>query len=441
MATFDISLSKPIEGIKTGLAAGIQGFARFFQFPHRGGVSEKAKLLWLIKLRWVAIALFAVLFVPALIFGNLTRETGPVYVGILGVLIAFNFISQHLSAESKRPIGAVVICFQLAFDLLVLTGLLAVSGGFANPFVALFFLNASLGGILIPGRLSWPFLVLIHTLLGALQFQTALFSHEGVNSAFVATSLVFQILVLSFWFVMRSLGAYLERQSEHESQSLVAREKRDRLRSIGALAAGFSHEFASPLNVARIRLERIKRQLGESEDAAEALNAILSCQHIIHQMNSAQLDSRDFHFKKVIVGDLLRDVIESWKEDKENVRLDLNIQRGVEALLPPINFSQVVMNLLDNAYEAHPSGTVGVHLRKEGKVISLSILDEGPGFPASILRQIGEPFVTTKKSGTGLGLYVSELFAQSLGGYLEVSNQSGRGAVITLSWPASGVNG
>lgn len=61
--------------------------------------------------------------------------------------------------------------------------------------------------------------------------------------------------------------------------------------------------------------------------------------------------------------------------------------------------------------------------------------DEGPGFHASVLRQRGEPFVTTKKNGTGLGLYVSELFAQSLAGHLEVKNKASHGAVVSMCWP------
>lgn len=435
MSTVEVPILKPTEGFTGRLIDQAQGAVQLFRFPLKEGVSEKAKLLWLVKLRWVAITLFFTLCAPALLYGNLTRATVPVYLGILGVLIVFNLISQLVIAESKSPIGPVVICFQLAFDLLVLSGLLAVSGGFANPFVIMFLLNASLGGILIPGRLSLPFLLLTHTLLGALQFQMVLATQGNVDSALIATFIVYHLMVLGFWLVMRSLGSYLERQSERQNQAQIALEKQDRLRSIGALAAGFSHEFASPLNVAKIRVERLKRQFGESEDAVEALNAILVCQNVIHQMNSSQMDSRDFQFRNLIVSDLLRDVIESWEEDKDNVHLSLNIEGGIQTSLPPVNFSQVVINLLDNAYEANPKGEIRVRLQKLEDEICLSFEDEGPGFHESVLRQRGEPFVTTKKNGTGLGLYVSELFAQSLAGHLEVKNRLERGAVVSMCWP------
>src|SRR5690606_35378762 len=127
--------------------------------------------------------------------------------------------------------------------------------------------------------------------------------------------------------------------------------------------------------------------------------AILVCQNVIQQMNSSQMDSRDFQFKNLIVSDLLRDVIESWEEDKENVQLVLRIQDGVETSLPPVNFSQVVINLLYNAYEANPKGSILVQLQKFEEEICLYFEDYGPGFHASVLRQRGEPFVTTKKNG------------------------------------------
>jgi two-component system, sensor histidine kinase RegB len=439
MQKADATVRPKNETLVTSLLNAIQETARLFSFPSREGVSEKAKLLWLIKLRWIATTLFLFLAIPGIIFGNLNRTTMANYIGILGVLIIFNLLSQLVIAESKRKIGPLVICFQLAFDLIVLSGLLVISGGFVSPFISLFFLNASLGGILISGRLSWPFLLLTHTLLGVLQFRFVIDQQHDINKDIISTFTIYHVLVLGFWLVMRSLGSYLEKQSQRQSQSQIALEKQDRLRSIGALAAGFSHEFASPLNVAKIRLERLKRQNSESEDVTEALKAIVICENVIHQMNSSQLDSRDFQFKTIVLSDLLHDVIDSWKEDKPTAQLSLNIQKQIEASVPPINFSQVVMNLLDNAFEANPKGLIRVELLKSKNKICFSVEDDGPGFHASVLRQKGEPFVTTKKNGTGLGLYVSELFAQSLAGHLKLNNRLEKGAIVSMSWPTKGM--
>ncbi len=406
--------------------------AGFFRFPAKEGSSEKAKLLWLIRLRWMAILLFSALFPFALKFVHLERSQASIYLGILGVLGVFNLISHLFVAEAKEKFGPVFICYQLGFDLLVLTALLWITGGFTNPFVSLFFLNVSLGGILIAGRLSLPFLILTHTLLAVVQFKTGM--ESGFDSSLLPTFGVYHLLTLGVWLVMRSLGAHLELQHSRQTQAQVTLERHDRLRSIGALTAGFSHEFASPLNVAKIRIERVKRDL-QSEDIDEAMAAIEACEKVIHQMNSSQLDSRSFRFNTVNVRDLLSDIIESWREDKDPVNLDIRASSDMLCHLPPVNFAQVVINILDNAFEANPKGPILISLSQNDSDVVLSISDEGSGFRPDILERKGEPFVTTKAAGTGLGLYVTELFVQSLGGSMELLNRPDEGATVILRWP------
>lgn len=418
-------------GFRNYIYTNYKGLIKFFQFPTREMSSEKAKLLWLIKLRWIAIFLFFILFGPALFVGVLTRTTAPGYLGILGILMVFNLVSHLSTAESKK-ISPLVICYQLLFDLVFLTGLLALTKGFENPFVLLFLLNVSLGGLLISGRLGFPFLILTHIFLSVLQID--FLRHQiMISPSLILTFVVYHFLILSFWLIMRSLGYYLEMQSQKQLMSQINLEKQDRLRSLGALAAGFSHEFASPLNVAKIRLERLKRS-SDSEDVSEALAAIQTCQKIIQHMNESQIDSRDFKLKTINVSELINDVIESWREDKLNQIVQLELNKDIISSLPPINFAQCLINLLDNAYEAKPNSKIKVNLYLEKNHNYILVSDDGPGFSDSVLRQRGEPFVTTKLNGTGLGLYVSELFAQSLGGFLEVKNLD-PGAQVRLSWP------
>lgn len=415
----------------------VNPFFYFFRFPTNSPDGELAKLLWLVHLRWVAISLFFVLSAPALMTGLLTRETVPMFLGVLGILIVFNLVTQMTITDQKRSIGPLLICFQMAFDLAMLTVLLSLTGGFSNPFVLLILINAMLGGFLISSRLSWPFLMLSHISLGFLQFRFVLEQPASVEPRLLATFGVYHVMVLSCWIVARLLGSHLERQFERETQARMLLEKQDRLRAIGALAAGFSHEFASPLNSAKIRLERILRK-EQTEDALEALAAVQTCEAVVHQMNSSQLDRRDFQFKTVVVKDLLSDVVETWREDHPDIKIHTILEDSSETSLPPINFAQVILNLLDNAVEAAPLKDISVTLQSSETEFRIQILDQGPGIPESVIRRLGEPFVTTKPNGTGLGLYVSQLFCQSLGGALNIGNLD-RGASITLVWPKGGV--
>lgn len=228
---------------------------------------------------------------------------------------------------------------------------------------------------------------------------------------------------------------HLERQAKREAQAQIIIERQDRLRAIGALAAGFSHEFASPLNSAKIRLERACREQ-PTEDITEALEAVKDCETVVHQMNSSQIDSRHFAFREVILADLLKDIVDSWREEHPETSVQFRIEDRSSDLIPPINFAQAVLNLLDNAEEAAPEKEINVTLRCSNERFHLYVSDQGPGFIASVLARFGEPFVTTKAAGTGLGLYVSHLFCQSLGGSLTIRpSKELCGAEVHLEWP------
>jgi two-component system, sensor histidine kinase RegB len=409
-----------------------------FRYSEKTSNSSVAQILWLVKLRWGASILFSVLSIPSLLFGFLDKTSMPAYLGLIGILILFNLIMHLYWTEKFRKDASLSICFQLAFDLLILAGFISLSRGFVNPFVVFFLLNVSLGGVLIPGRLSFPFLILAHSLLAVLQLRYFILKEGAVGPDLFVPMLAAHLLMLVFWVVMRSLGSYLEKQHLREAQLQVLAEKQDRLRAIGALSAGFSHEFASPLNVAKIRLERFLR-IHPSDDISEALSALENCENIVKQMNSSQLDSRSYQLKNVVVKELLLDVVEVWKEEHPQAKLEINLSEPASGQVPPVNFAQVVMNLLDNAYEACPDRPIQIDFATDESYFNICFKDQGPGVPDSVLSKYGEPFVTTKINGTGLGLYVSQLFTQSLGGHLKIQNPPEGGAAITLCWPKAGV--
>lgn len=426
----------------------IYEIANFFRFPKIEGHTENAKLNWLVRLRWGAIGLFVCMAGPGYIFGALNRTTIMIFIGIIGFLFIFNLLTHLIFVESKTPVGPLFIGFQLAFDLAVLTALLLISGSFGNPFVALFLLNAGLGGVLIRGRNSWPFVVLCHAFLIALQIEFATDQMDLSQQTFWIFVFVSHILVFSVWLVMRSLGTYLESHFESLSQSRVQTEKQDRLRAIGALAAGFSHEFASPLNAAKLGLDRLERAFSNiehsqgwatsaKENLAEAKDSILACESVIHSMNASQLDVRDHNLKPVNMKEFIQDVMGSWLEEHRDAQLLVENQITTSLLISPINLAQVILNLLDNAFEANPKGKIIFNLREIHNSIELTVNDEGPGFSERVLSRQGEPFVTTKSNGTGLGLYVSEIFVQSLGGNMTISNKANSsGSLVTLNWPS-----
>jgi len=105
-------------------------------------------------------------------------------------------------------------------------------------------------------------------------------------------------------------------------------------------------------------------------------------------------------------------------------------------------WERVFVNLFLNAAQANPQGAeVAIGAACEGGIVTLTVADNGPGIPASILPTLFEPNVTTKKSRgrRGLGLHIVQSIVVEHGGLVTAQNQQPRGAVFTVTLPLMGV--
>jgi signal transduction histidine kinase len=109
----------------------------------------------------------------------------------------------------------------------------------------------------------------------------------------------------------------------------------------------------------------------------------------------------------------------------------------------PAAWERVFVNLFLNAAQANPQGTeVEIGATCEAGVVTLTVIDNGPGIPASILPTIFEPNVTTKKSRSrrGLGLHIVQSIINEHGGTVTAQNLQPRGAIFTVKLPQAGVS-
>src|SRR5438132_1150098 len=107
-----------------------------------------------------------------------------------------------------------------------------------------------------------------------------------------------------------------------------------------------------------------------------------------------------------------------------------------------ILFEQVLFNLLDNAAKYAPPGSrIDVQARRDGDVVMIEVMDEGPGIPSADLERIFDKFYRVqaqdrRRAGTGLGLAICRGFVEALGGWIVARNRRDRsGAVLTIRVP------
>lgn len=403
--------------------------------------ASKQRLAWLVQLRIAAALVQLPLTVVGRYYGYLDQATHIVFMLVLmAVLVYSAHLHRQLREPRTRAPASLQLPFQLSLDVLVFTFLLWLSGGEANPLYSGFFVFAVLGGILTAGARTWIFPATLFFCISFIQtavtFKTpgalsVIFSREALPYI----SIQLAVPALAYLFA-RSFGDDYVRGQQRLLALSLRNERMDRLRALGALGAGFSHEFASPLQNAKLRLRRfLGANTPDPEDLSECMQSLDDCTLVLHRMNT-QLSLAERDLEVVDLNSLLRETVNLWSETTPDASVQISGSAG-KVRLNRVNFTQALFNLLDNAKEASQdrSPSIAVRLSEAHTGPLLAIEDQGPGFRPEILMRLGEPFTTSKEAGTGLGLYSAILFMTSVGGTLRAFNRAPTGARVELAFP------
>ncbi|GEM_PF-6410812 len=177
--------------------------------------------------------------------------------------------------------------------------------------------------------------------------------------------------------------------------------------------------------------------LGITQDAALIRGEVGRCRRILDQMAGPSGATLGEALQATSWADLEADLLEGLSSE-DHERLVFEWPQSVCGPVPRRGLARAIRTLLSNALEATPRpGSVTVRaLEEEGKW-RLDIVDQGSGITPDVLAHAGEPFFSTKPtgSGMGLGLFLALTFAEQLGGDLTVASQLGNGTRVQLCWP------
>ena len=255
----------------------------------------------------------------------------------------------------------------------------------------------------------------------------------------------------------RELAERLAETNHRLEQAQAEARRSERLAALGQLSAGLAHEIRNPLGVIKGSAEMLTQKLQASDALARELAGYISTE--VNRLSALVTEFLDFarplhaqpHPANLIaLLDRVLDIVATRFAGKQEAGEAIRIERDYEAGLPlvPLDESlceQAFLNLVQNAYEAMldqvPShgGTLRVAARQavqgEREGVELRLADTGPGVPDKLREEIFNPFVTTKKTGVGLGLSIVSKIMDGHHGSIRVENSDGGGAVFTLFFP------
>jgi len=411
--------------------------------------SRLMKHTTMMRVRWLGIVGQAATVLFVYFFLNLPIPIAACLVVIavsttINIFLKFYYPKHHhLTAMSTTLI--------IALDIVLLCALLYMSGGLNNPFALLLMAPAVLGA----GSLRVGYIAVLNLLvIGLASFLTFFYMplpwYDG--TVFTMPSLLIEGNWAAIISTLLFITAYSYRIAEEARQladALAAMElalqHEQHLSTLDGLAAAAAHELGTPLATIQLVAKELQHQSGLENSHGEDIDLLVSqsqrCREILQRLTSLATQKDSYH-EQLKLTSLLEEVVAPHRD------FDIDIvctNTGMSEDEPVLQRNPAIFyglgNLVENAVDFARS-RVMIDYQWTKDTITITITDDGKGFPANILGRIGEPYNSSREKqgqagGLGLGLFIAKTLLERSGANVLFGNSfsSDEGAQIRISWP------
>ncbi len=240
--------------------------------------------------------------------------------------------------------------------------------------------------------------------------------------------------------------------SQSVREERLARIRTQRLARLGTLLAGFAHEVRNPLSTIGLNLQLVLEDYKDAESPRDRRThkRLTTVQGEVRRLQKILEEFLSFarapepKLAPVDLNEKLRALVEFQEPEMREAGVSLRFYPGGDVGQVAVDWDHLqaaVVNLVRNAKEATPAGgEILVSTAREPGAVLLRVTDTGGGIPPELATRVFEPYFSTKKTGTGLGLPTVRRVAEEHGGTLTFQSEAGKGTQFTLRLPGSPAN-
>ena len=364
--------------------------------------SNWVRLRTLIVLRWIAIfGQLAALTIAQRMF-DLQLNIGLCFL-VIGASIVANLVAEFVYPENKR-LSELEVAGMLAFDIIQLWCLLALTGGLNNPFALLIIAPVAISAMALK-PITTACIAAGSVLLVAVLtvFYVPLTTTEGVVLSVPEMFLFGSLISITIGIVFLAIYAGRVTSEVHAmsdalaaTQMALAREQK--LTDLGGVVAAAAHELGTPLATIKLASGELIEELEDRPELLEDVTLIRDqadrCRDILRSMGQAGKD--DLHMRQAPIAAVIREAAEPHAHRGKELHFDVGGGKGDLSDQPIIDRRPEIIhglrNLVQNAVDfAHSH--VWIDILWNDDYLTVRIIDDGPGFSASVINRLGDPFV------------------------------------------------